>query len=146
MAQPFTIAIDPVHPLIRVRLTGFWGTDTVDRYGEALLDTVKRQGARSARPFIILIDARTFPVQSLEVRERFSDLSANWPPIGSGPLRELVIIANSTLSRDMLDKALGGAARIWIDPAQAMSWIDRHLAAGGLSPADAQPNRDGSTA
>lgn len=126
IGRMFDIRRDPVRPLIHVSMTGFWSTDTVDRYGEALGAALAPSLARAER-ICLLIDATSYPVQSVSVAERFTAMLAQWPAPQDGPVAGVAIIAGSMLNKLQAEHTFGDATLVFLDRDAASEWIDARL-------------------
>lgn len=118
----FDIRPDPVRPLLHVRLSGFWSTDTVDEYGAALGQALVARAGEGR--FGLLIDARGYPVQSGEVATRFGEMLSRWPPSGPDrPLAGVAIVTGNALGKIQAQRTFGTAATVFLDPGAATVWL-----------------------
>jgi hypothetical protein len=104
--------------IVRITSTGFWDVSTVDAMIAELVPIVRRIQA-SGGPLLMVNDAREFPVQSKDVRERFSRMGKL---LGMKPDR-LAIISTSALFKLQGQRVDTVGARYFPTPEEAEAWL-----------------------
>ena len=116
----FTIELDPSRDLVRIRLSGFFSADDVERFGAELLLAHRRLGcARRGGPLTIN-DISAMAIQSQDVVARWSAFLAN-PAHRS---RRLAFVVGSTLARMQLQRVIGSRdAKVFTATDEAERWL-----------------------
>ena len=114
------IDADPARDLVRIRLSGFFGVDDIDRFQADLMRTHRRLGCGMRGGPLTLTDVRDMSIQSQDVVARWGAFLAN-PTHRS---RRLAFVVASSLARMQLQRAIGGRdARVFIDAREAERWL-----------------------
>ena len=119
MSASFSIRVEPLRDLVRIRMSGFFTLADVEDF------LVAREEAHAAlrcgpNRHLTLNDVSEMKIQSQEIVDSFRAMLAA-PEYRS---RRLAFIVSSTLARSQLGRALGGRdARCFEDPAEAERWL-----------------------
>jgi hypothetical protein len=119
MSGEFSIRVDPVHDIVRIRMAGFFTADDIETFlGE------RRKAHRLLRcgpnQHLTLNDVSEMKIQSQDIVEAFRDMLAA-PEYHS---RRLAFITGSTLARGQLLRAAAGRnVRCFEDVASAEAWL-----------------------
>ena len=116
----FTIDVDPPRDLVRIRLSGFFSVDDVERFAAELLLAHRRLGcARRGGPLTIN-DISGMAIQS-------QDVVARWGAFLADPThrsRRLAFVVGSTLARMQLQRVIQGRdAKVFTDAGEAERWL-----------------------
>lgn len=115
----FSVDYDPDRGIVRLMIEGFWDAATVEAFAAETLVALRRARAETGRS-LVLTDARSFQVQSLDVATAF-DLAE----LRIGPARErMAIVVSSALSKMQGQRALAGTDTMFFtDVAAAERWL-----------------------
>ena len=116
----FSIDLDPLRDLVRVRLSGFFSVEDIARFqAELLLAHRQLACARRGGPLTVN-DISGMAIQA-------QDVVARWGAFLADPAhrsRRLAFVVASTLARMQLQRAIGGRdARVFTDTAEAERWL-----------------------
>lgn len=110
---------DSTGQIVRLTLEGFWEVQTVTSFSREA-QTRFRMARQRFGKVLVLVDARTFPVQSTKVAIAFDLAEA-----AMAPLRDrMAIVASSALSKMQAQRALRGSAAAFFSAVeQAERWL-----------------------
>lgn len=116
----YSIDVDPLRDLVRVRLSGFFTTEEIDRFEAELQREHRRLGCDRRGGPLTLNDLTAMSIQSQEVLARWGEFLAN-PTHRS---RRLALVVASALGRMQLQRIIGDRnARVFTDAVEAEKWL-----------------------
>lgn len=119
MSAGYSIQVDPLRDLVRIRMSGFFTPEDIEGFLAARRDAHAQLTCRR-NAHLTINDLREMKIQSQEIVDAFRAMLAA-PEYRS---RRLAFIVSSTLARSQLGRALGGRdARCFEDPAEAERWV-----------------------
>ena len=125
MSADFSITAEPARDLIRIRMSGFFGMDDIQRF---IRERRKVHAQLTCGPneHLTLNDIRDIKIQSQDIVDAFRALLAD-PAYRS---RRLAFVVAPTLTRTQLFRALDSrSARTFEDPWEAEAWLYTGLSA-----------------
>ena len=116
----FTIELDPSRDLVRIRLSGFFSVDDVERFQAELLLAHRRLGCGRRGGPLTINDISDMAIQSQDVMVRWGAFLAD-PAHRS---RRLAFVVGSTLARMQLQRAIGSRdAMVFTAADEAERWL-----------------------
>lgn len=116
----FTIELDHARDLVRIRLSGFFSTDDVDRFQAELLLAHRRLGCGRRGGPLTINDISDMAIQS-------QDVVARWGAFIADPAhrsRRLAFVVGSTLARMQLQRVIAGRdAKVFTAADEAERWL-----------------------
>ncbi len=119
MSAQFRIDVEPERDLVRIWMSGFFTHEDIAAF---LAARAQAHGELRCAPnqHVTLTDLRGMKIQSREMVDAFQQMLAD-PAYRS---RRLAFVAESTLARSQLGRALGSrVARVFETMAEAESWL-----------------------
>jgi hypothetical protein len=119
MSGFFSIRVDPVHNIVRIRMSGFFTAEDIEAF-LAERARAHRQLRCGPNEHLTLNDVSEMKIQSQEIVEAFREMLAA-PEYRS---RRLAFVSGSTLARgQLLRAATGRNVRCFDDAASAEAWL-----------------------
>lgn len=119
MSADFTIDVEPLRDLVRIRMGGFFTSDDIDAF---LAERARAHSRLTCGPnqHLTLNDLRAMKIQAQDSVEMFRAMLAD-PAYRS---RRLAFVIGQTLARTQLQRALDRrTARCFDDPWAAEAWL-----------------------
>ncbi|WP_137865063.1 MULTISPECIES: hypothetical protein [unclassified Sphingomonas] len=119
MSADFTIDVEPLRDLVRIRMGGFFTSDDIDAF---LAERTRAHARLTCGPnqHLTLNDLREMKIQAQDSVEMFRAMLAD-PAYRS---RRLAFVIGQTLARTQLQRALDRrTARCFDDPWAAEAWL-----------------------
>ena len=120
MSAEFSITVDPARDLVRIRMSGFFSAEDIQRFLDARREA-HAQLTCSPNQHLTLNDVRDMKIQSQEMVEAFRSMLASDSAFRS---RRLAFVVSPTLARTQLVRAVDRRdARCFEDPWAAEAWL-----------------------
>jgi len=116
----FSIDLEPSRDFIRVRLSGFFSVEDIERFQAELHSAHRRLGCSSRGGPLTLNDISGMAIQS-------QDVIAKWQAFLTNPAhrsRRLAFVVASALARMQLQRAIGDRdAQVFTNAQEAEQWL-----------------------
>lgn len=118
--QAYRIDFSEEAYMLCLTFDGFWTPLTVARFRAEITDTVTRLSA-TYRTFHMLIDQRSFGVQSLDTVRNLTEIFIETGQMHAG---RVAVVTSSALARMQVERNLGDPrAKVFCDLESAKSWL-----------------------
>jgi hypothetical protein len=122
MGQKFKISVDRATDMVRIEMTGFFSSDEVEVFAQAVADNVAKLGA-PPNMHVTLCDISTMNIQAQDVVGAFAQL------VGSSAVRsrKLAFITQSSLARQQATRLTDRpGVRFFTGLREAEDWLKQN--------------------